>query len=216
MIDVVTPYHHEGAESIPEDHQEMSVGSKGGARITELVKDNPEYGKRLCCREGGKCLNLQKDPTTGKTHASQCASNCGGGKGTLTIPDIRSGNQEVRLSLGAGSQGTPAKVLEELGSFFGKQEIDNLIAKGTLTVLKDNDVAGKILGRKIPENSRLQGFTSNGKVYLISGQINKGESVKVLKHELGLHVKTIAAGRCPVQQIAADAEEQAGPEIKDR
>ncbi len=66
------------------------------------------------------------------------------------------------------------KVNKVLSAF----EVDSIMSENT-------DAQGDI---KYSKDGRVEGFTLNGKVYLVDGNIRKGDAMNVLNHELGVHV----------------------------
>ncbi len=57
-------------------------------------------------------------------------------------------------------------------------------------ILTEKDIV-KPESKKSKDSSRIEGFTLNGKVYLVEGNIAKNQTMSVLSHEIGGHAKQL-------------------------
>ena len=89
FVDVITPYHHGNPSvPVPEDAVDMGHKTAAGKALIKRAETDPEFAKRVCCLQGGKCFS--------EIHQKQCASNCGNYAGELSVPaEIRTGKKEL-------------------------------------------------------------------------------------------------------------------------
>jgi len=90
FIDVITPYHHSDyTKPLPAGASDFAFMVKDGQLVgrnqdskdlVAWIEANPRFQgeERTCCLVGGKCFH--------KKHQKQCASNCGGHAGNLSVP----------------------------------------------------------------------------------------------------------------------------------